>query len=255
MAGGTRLPSAHSPLQATYWIEGRSVALHDGLAVLEQGGDGATKILVKIFGTPVRGDLDDDGVEDAVLLLVVDSGGSGTFYYLAVAYNRGGTFSGGEAIFLGDRIAPQRLSIRYGLIVVDFAERLPEEAMSVRPSQGVSRCLLSTKTGLEEIPLAKGEALFAGEVVIGHELRSFRTCDTGQEAWLIGSSPALKAIINAYRQIMSGSPPYTPTFMVLTGRPVERPTDGFGADYPAGFYATRLVLSHPGPGCADFRKR
>ncbi len=133
---GTQLPPAHSPLQATYLIDGRAIALHNGRAVLEQVDGATARTEVWVLGEPVWGDLDDDGVPDVAVLLVVDSGGSGTFYYIADAYNRGGAFIGSDALFLGDRIAPQRLSIRYGLIVVDYAERLTHEAMTTRPSQG-----------------------------------------------------------------------------------------------------------------------
>ena len=160
--GGTG-PPASGPGEATYLIDGLAIALSDGLAVLEPIDGAATRALVKVFGTPVWGDLDHSGGPDAALLLVVDRGGSGSFYYLAVAYNRGGVFVGSEAIFLGDRISPQRLSIRNGLIMVDYAERLPQEAMTVPPSHRMTKYLLAKKTGLEAIPLAQGEGLFADE--------------------------------------------------------------------------------------------
>lgn len=161
-AAGTG-PPAPGPGEATYLIDGRAIALSDGLAVLEPIDAAAARTLVKVFGPPVWGDLDDSGGPDAALLLVVDRGGSGSFYYLAVAYNRGGVFVGSEAIFLGDRIAPQRLSIRNGLIMVDYPERLPQQAMTVPPSHRVTKYLLAQKTGLEAIPPAQGEGLFAEE--------------------------------------------------------------------------------------------
>lgn len=252
---GTQLPPAHSPLQATYLIDGRAIALHNGRAVLEQVDGATARTEVWVLGEPVWGDLDDDGVPDVAVLLVVDSGGSGTFYYLAAAYNRGGAFIGSDALFLGDRIAPQRLSIRYGLIVVDYAERLTHEAMTTRPSQGVTKYLVSKGNGLEEIDAARGEGLFFGEVLVSHEVRSFKVCGGERSAWLLGDSPALPAIKDAFRKTLDDPSALVPLFMVLTGRLVERPADGYGADYPSGFYATRLVLSRPGQPCVHTAPR
>jgi hypothetical protein len=90
----------------------------------------------------------------------------------------------------------------------------------------------------------------AGAVVIGHEVRAFTPCGAGDAVWLIGASPALIAIQTSYHQNMSDASPYAPLFMVLTGQPADRPAQGFGADYPAGFYATTLVHSLPGASCS-----
>jgi hypothetical protein len=40
---------------------------------------------------------------------------------------------------LGDRIAPQNISINNGLIVVNYAERKSGEPMSAQPSIGVTK--------------------------------------------------------------------------------------------------------------------
>jgi len=87
-------------------------------------------------------------------------------------------------------------------------------------------------------------------VILGHEVRSFTPCGADDTAWLIGTSPALVTMLASYHLNMSDASPYTPLFMVLTGQPVDRPTEGFGADYPKGFYATRLVHSFPGASCS-----
>lgn len=239
-----------TPGDATYMIDGQALTLRDDQAAAAPVAGAAGKTLARIFGEPVHGDLDGDGVADAALLLVVTSGGSGTFYYLAAAFNRAGAFVGSEAILLGDRIAPQQLSIRHGLVVANYAERLAGQAMTVPPSQGMTKYLVRSGGGLEEILLAEGEGVFAGDVVIGHEVRRFTPCGDEQESWLIGTSPALPAIKAAY-QLAKGDPSaYDPMLMVLTGRRVAPPTDGFGADYAAGFSAARLVLSRSGSTCA-----
>lgn len=129
--GAVNLPLASTLDEATYLVDGQSLTLRDGEVIVEQIGGAAAKNVVRIFGEPVRGDLDGDGVADAVLLLVQTRGGSGTFYYLAAAFDRGGAFVGSEAVFLGDRIAPQQLMIWHGLAVVDYAGRLPDVSASL----------------------------------------------------------------------------------------------------------------------------
>jgi len=109
--------------------------------------------------------------------------------------------------------------------------------------------LVSRAERLDEVILEDGELIVAGEVVIGHEVRSFTPCGASQAAWLLGDSPALLAVMAAYHLDMSDAPPFTPLFMVLTGRPEVPPVDGFGASYPAGFMVTHLVHTLPGTTC------
>ena len=87
-----------------------------------------------MWGQPVYGDMDGDGDKDAALLLTRDSGGSGTFYYVAAAINVKGRYQGTNAVLLGDRIAPMDIGIRSGAVVVNYADRRPEEPMSARPT-------------------------------------------------------------------------------------------------------------------------
>jgi len=119
---------------ATYVIEGQRIAL---------GSEGT-----KYFGNEVRHDLNDDGREDVAFLLTREPGGSGTFFYAVVALNTLTGYVGSEAFFLGDRIAPQPITIDEGLtsrgtyrqnvIVVNYADRLPGEPFTARPSMGKS---------------------------------------------------------------------------------------------------------------------
>ncbi|MEN8728952.1 MAG: hypothetical protein AB1Z51_04000 [Desulfuromonadales bacterium] len=122
--------------------------------------------------------------------------------------------------------------------------------MATAPSQNVSKYLAAREGPLEDIPLAANQVIAAGVVVLGHEVRSFRPSDAGDAAWLIGASPALPAMQASYHLNMSYASPYAPLFMVLTGQPVDRPAEGFGVDYPAGFYTTRLVHSLLGASCS-----
>ena len=253
VAAGRRigpLGCSENPTDATYTIDGRAFTLEGGQTTVEAFPGAASKTVVEVFGDPVNGDLDADGVPDAAVLLVETTGGSGTFYHVAAALNQNGNFVGTRSVFLGDRIAPRQLVIRHGVLIVDYTERRPDESMATPPSLGASKYLVAREKQLVEIKLDEGEVIAAGKVVIGHEVRSFTPCGAGDAAWLIGASPALATIQASYYLNMSDASPYAPLFMVLTGQPVDRPAEGFGADYPAGFYATELVHSLPEASCS-----
>ena len=166
-AGTSRIPvpdgreaietSATDPLQASYRIERQEVRLIDGQAEAEAAPGSATKIRTSVFGQPVFGDLNEDGNEDAALLLLHQPGGSGTFYYVAAALNTNGTFRGTNAVLLGDRIAPQTIEIRDGVVIANYADRRPEESMAVPPSVGMSKYLVVKAGELVTMqPVGKG---------------------------------------------------------------------------------------------------
>ena len=134
--------SATGPMQASYRIERQEVRLINGQAEAEAAPGSATKIKTSVLGQPVFGDLNRDGNEDAALFLMHQSGGSGTFYYVAAALNANGGFLGTNAVLLGDRIAPQTIEIRDGVVIANYADRRPEESMSTPPSVGISKYLV-----------------------------------------------------------------------------------------------------------------
>lgn len=115
----------------SYTIDNQEFDLRNGRAEIEYGLDLASKNIISIFGEPVYGDLD----ADAAVLLVQESGGSGVFYHAALAIrNNDGSYDASSSLLLGDRIAPQIVEIRSGQAVYNFAERLPSEPMTAKPS-------------------------------------------------------------------------------------------------------------------------
>ncbi|MDO8552653.1 MAG: Gmad2 immunoglobulin-like domain-containing protein [bacterium] len=123
---------------AMYLIAGKPITLVDGKAEIAAAPGSESKEIVAIFGEPIFKDLDRDGDDDVLFLLTKDSGGSGTFYYVAVAVNENGLYKGTNAMFLGDRIAPQTIGFQEGRAVVNFAVRAPEESFAVAPHIGKS---------------------------------------------------------------------------------------------------------------------
>ncbi len=143
----------------TYTIEGQPVTLTNGFSEVETAPDStgspqagsASKIVTKYFGNYAEGDVNEDGVSDIAFLLTQTTGGSGTFYYVVVALKTDTGYTGTNAVLLGDRIAPQTTEIRDGEVIVNYAERKPDEPMTASPSMGVSKYLQVSGTTLVEI--------------------------------------------------------------------------------------------------------
>jgi len=150
---------ATSPESASYRIGGRVVALQDGKHEERAAPGSAARNTTIVWGTPVLADLDGDGDQDAVVIIESQPGGSGTFYYIAAAAFDAGRYVGSAAVLLGDRIAPQGVTVRNGVVTVDFSERRAGEPMSTPPSVGVSRRFVYRDGELR--PVGAGETAVA----------------------------------------------------------------------------------------------
>ncbi|MDR3571687.1 MAG: hypothetical protein P4L81_05860 [Candidatus Pacebacteria bacterium] len=142
--------SGSDPKNATYTIEGTPVTLVNGTASEPAAPGSASQITTTYFGNEATGDLNGDGVPDVAFLLTQSGGGSGTFYYVVVALKTAQGYEGTNAVFLGDRIAPQTTEIRDGEVIVNYADRNPGEPMTAKPSLGVSKYLLIKNSMLVE---------------------------------------------------------------------------------------------------------
>jgi len=99
----------------------------------------ATKTQVQLTKELATGDINGDGFEDALVLLVADPGGSGTFTYLALVLNDNGNPKPIASVLLGDRIIVKSLAIQDGQVVVKLLTRKPDEPMSAKPTVDVTR--------------------------------------------------------------------------------------------------------------------
>lgn len=133
------------PINTSYVIDKQAVEFIDGQSSSKSNVNGFTAL---IFGQAVYGDLNDDQVEDAAVLIQVQGGGSGTFYYVAAAINSNSQAQGGEAVLLGDRISPQNIVIQDQYIVVNYAIRKPGDSMAVPTSLGISSYFIFDDLGL-----------------------------------------------------------------------------------------------------------
>lgn len=80
------------------------------------------------------GDLNADGKEDTVLLLARSGGGSGVFIYVAAYVSGPINYKGTDALYIGDRVAPQSITIKNGIATVNYLDRHPDEALASEPT-------------------------------------------------------------------------------------------------------------------------
>jgi hypothetical protein len=122
------------------------VQLHDGRFVRDSG----TPLIVTMHPRHAFGDLDEDGVDDAVVVLLVDGGGSGTFYELAAVLDQDGVAKHVASVTLGDRIDLETLEIIDGDIVLRFRGHAPGDPACCPTEQRV-RAFALGEDGLVDI--------------------------------------------------------------------------------------------------------
>jgi len=126
----------------TYQIDGQTVTLVNGTAENEAAPGSASKQVTSYLGYALELDLNSDGSTDTMFLLQQENGGSGTFYFVTAALQTPDGFVGTNAVFLGDRIAPQSLSAdpkNPSQCLVNYLDRSPGEPMSSSPTVVVSK--------------------------------------------------------------------------------------------------------------------
>ncbi len=249
-SGNLLVPVRSDPRNISYRIEGQAVDLIDGRSEKAATSGSASKITTAVLGNFAVGDLTDDSRPDTALILFQHTGGTGTFIYAAAAINRKDRYSGTNAVMIGDRIAIDHISIRNGVMVVKYRDRRPDEPMSAKPTVDRTAYFIVQNGELEAVGTPQAPYhVFEGWVTVGHEVRAFRPCDSKKDLWITGDSTSYKDVTGAHRRHAAGSKPYTPVFMVLYGQIVAAPQDGFGADYPGGFFVSQLIRVTPYGNC------
>ncbi|MDP2704786.1 MAG: hypothetical protein Q8O71_00055 [bacterium] len=127
------------PSNATFIFDDGVITLSQGRneRVITPGSDFTeeTALLDKL----AYGDINNDKKEDVAVLLTRYGGGSGTFIYLAVFVSGPVTYRGSNAIFLGDRISPQSISISNRVITLEYLDRKSDEPFAAEPTVLVSK--------------------------------------------------------------------------------------------------------------------
>lgn len=135
-------------------------------------GDAARPIVEYINNSERFGDLNGDGVEDAVVFLVENSGGTGNFVYVAAQLNQNGQPVDAGAVWIEDRIQVISAAIENGQINLEITAEGPGDAA----------CCKSHKTR-KSYALQDGQlAELPGEAA---ELERISSADLGGTTWTL----------------------------------------------------------------------
>lgn len=127
------------PSNTTYVIEGSPVTLVAGVADEFAAPGASSRVITRVWGEPTLADLNEDGTDDAVLILIRSTGGSGTFYFLAAAIATPDGHSGTAGLWLGDRIEPKTIDVRDGKTSVRFMTRGAGQSFADEPNFETTR--------------------------------------------------------------------------------------------------------------------
>ncbi len=107
-----------------------TVTLHDGRWTGAPAPSGAAAGAVVMLDADFRlaGDLDGDGVDDAVVLLTRSNGGTATWSYLAVVARAAGALRNVATVALGDRVQIRSARIADGTLSVSTVRAGPNDA-------------------------------------------------------------------------------------------------------------------------------
>ncbi len=117
----------------SYTIEKEPVLLVDGAASQSIVPNSASTVKTQLHLYEIY-DLNGDNKDDAVIILLQRSGGSGSFYYVSVALQLDEGFRTLDAVLLGDRIRPTTIALDSPHFVVEYMDRKPGQSMSEEPT-------------------------------------------------------------------------------------------------------------------------
>jgi hypothetical protein len=101
-------------------------------------GDGATMVSTVGYMQAAFGDLNNDGIEDAVVIMSGNAGGPDTSVYMVAVTNKGKILRQAAHVLLGDRVQMTSLAIDGGRVVaktLGFAANDPTCCPSVQTTQ------------------------------------------------------------------------------------------------------------------------
>jgi hypothetical protein len=97
-------------------------------------GESAQIYLTQLDERISYGDLNADGIEDAVVFLRTQNGGTGHFVEMAAVLNQSGDAYDIATVYLGDRVGVQSARIQEGVISMDLVVQGPNDPLCC-PSQ------------------------------------------------------------------------------------------------------------------------
>ncbi len=118
---------ADDPKNLSYIINDQVVSLLDGQAITETAE--GISLTTKIWAETPTGDLNDDDQTDTAIILT-QSSGADTYFYLAAALKTDQGYSGTNAILLGDRIVPHKADITDGILSIYYNQEAAEDVLA-----------------------------------------------------------------------------------------------------------------------------
>ena len=85
------------------------------------------------------GDLNADGKQDRGVVLSVTGSGTGVFIYVAASVSGPVGYQGSNAVYLGDRVKPESISIKNVILTVRYLGRSKDESFSDEPTVSMSK--------------------------------------------------------------------------------------------------------------------
>ncbi len=124
---------------ATFLFDDGPVTLRKGTNEQEIAPNSTLTQETTLTNTAEYGDVNGDKKDDAVVVLMQTSGGSGVFIYLAGYVSGPVNYKGTNAVFIGDRIEPKSISIKNNIITLNYLDRQPNEPFSSKPTVSITQ--------------------------------------------------------------------------------------------------------------------
>ncbi|MFA5173266.1 MAG: hypothetical protein WC435_02635 [Candidatus Paceibacterota bacterium] len=115
------------PLNAVYKAEGGIFSMENGTAKEKVNSMSGEAAEVKIFGQPVFGDLNQDGKEEAAVIISYKNKKGEAFYAAAAVRDKNSQETKGtNALILGEGVVPKKILIEGGKILVSYEVKTKE---------------------------------------------------------------------------------------------------------------------------------
>lgn len=139
------------PKNATFQFEDGDLTLVNGKNQQSIAPDSSIKQDTTLTDIQATGDINGDGKDDSVVILVQSGGGTGVFFYIAGYVSSPLSYKGTNTIFVGDRISPKSISIKNKIITLNYLDRNLEDPLSTDPTISQTKTYTYLNNSLVEI--------------------------------------------------------------------------------------------------------
>lgn len=119
---------------ATFTIDGKGVSLINGKSEVVIP-DSSAKEITELTNKVSLGNFADGKGQGLAVVLRQQTGGTGTFYYVAAVVPKGNKTAGTNGVFLGDRILIEKITLNDGIVTVNYLDRPEGAPMANKPTE------------------------------------------------------------------------------------------------------------------------